>query len=451
MVAEESPSAAESMIDEQELVSSLIAWAQVTAQIRDKAGLDLSLAVRALAKLKGFKDDKSKAEALGRAALALAQVGNKKVLREALEAAETIQTDWIKASALGTMAQSMVQGGDRVAARGAARKALKAAQATSDERAKAYVLGIAAQALAQVSDKAALARALTEAEKIQSEPAKAHALGMVAQALAHIGNLDAASRAVQGALKAAEVIDGAERKVQSLVALVPVLARLDDLNTAHIVTHKALAAFDDMIRPIEVDPSTPGSISWPPFSPEQAVQALHAVIQAMAQVGDRSGLVQAFQRYHQRASIAITQALAQVGDVDKALEAANAIEGDQEKAQALEAVAQAVAQEGNKASLSRALTIVDSIPSEHKSRSLSKISLTFERFGESDLALSSWLSALKTVGVSGKVNFYEILSDGVSGLSAIRKFETLVKIDEMIKEVGDWLEPRSNTSPPGFT
>ncbi len=439
MVYEESLSVAETFIDEQNLVSSLVAWAEVLAQVADKVGLDREVAVRALAKLQGIKDDKNKAEALGTAAPALAQIGDKKVLGAALAVAETIETDWIKASALGTMAQSMVQGGDREAARRTAQKALKAAKATIDERAKAWVLGIAALALAQVGDRAGLAQAQAAAETIQYEPAKVHALGIVAQALGDVGEVDAARRAVQGALKATEVIEDAERRVQSLVALAPVLARLDNLETAQMVTQRAFAAFEDMIRPIEVDYLTPGSISYPAFSPEQAVQALHSVIQAMAQVGDRSGLVQAFRLYPKRASIEIAQALAEVGDIDTALAAANAIADDQDKAQALEAVAHKVAQEANKASLSRALTIVDSIPSEHKARSLSKISLTFERLGESDLALSSWLTAVKSVDVTGKVNFYEILSDGVSGLSAIRNVGTLVRIDEIIKEVSGWL------------
>jgi hypothetical protein len=96
-------------------------------------------------------------------------------------------------------------------------------------------------------------------------------------------------------------------------------------------------------------------------------------------------------------------------------------------------VSQAVAQDGNKASLFRALSIVDSISAEHKPRSLSKIALICERFGESDLALSSWLAALKTVCVRKKANYYDVLSDGVSGLSALRKGETLVKIDKRIR------------------
>lgn len=439
MVAEELSSAAETTVDEQELVSSLVSWAKVAAEVGDRAGLDRGVAVKALAKLKSIKDDKRKAEALGTAAPALAQVCDKRLLREFLAVAETIQTDWIKASALGTMAQSMVQGGNGAAAREAAQKALAAARATSDERAKAWVLGIAAQALAQVGNIAGLSQAVKVAEAILYEPAKAHALGMVAQALAHVGQVEAARKAIQGALITTELITDPEKRVQSLVTLAQALAYLDDLPSAQMLTQRALATFEEMIRPIEVDHFTPGAISFPSFSNQQVVQALQVVILTMAQVGDRSGLVQAFQMHHQRASVAITTALAKVGDMDTALAAANAIADDQERAQALEAVSQAVAQEGNRASSFRALSIIDSIPFKHKARSLSKMSLTFERLGESDLAIWTWLSALKAAYVRGEISYYEILSDGISGLPALRQVDILVNIDKSIKEVSGWL------------
>jgi hypothetical protein len=437
-MSQEAESSKEAAIDKPEFVLSLIDWVKVLAQAGDKAELG-----RVLETAKTIGDDREKVRVLEAVAQSMAQAGDRAGLNRVLVIAQSIYTDWLKASALTAVTQGLAQVGDGEAARGAAWIALEAAKATRDEQAKAYVLGLAAQVLAKIGDKKGLNQALAAGEAIHYEQAKAHALGKIAQALAQVGEVESAGRVVQEGLKVTERIENADRKVQSFVDLAQVLVQLGDLKTAQMVSQKAWAAFLDMVRPIASDPFTPGSITPPPYSHEQALQALKAVVQAMAQVGDRTSLVQALEynrKYTEELRDSVAQALAQLGDIDKALEIAKEIEHEEEKARVLDAVAQVVAQRGNKGNFQGAIQIVESIPvNEYKTRALINLSLTFERLGDSTLALSNWRTALKTDCTAGKANFYQILSEGISGLSAFRHGETLANIDEIIEEVSGWL------------
>ena len=368
---------------------ALIAQAMVRAGDRTRAQQVLE---RALTAVEHEPDNDRSACLLATVALAMTEAGNaasaQQVLDRALTAAEkptfSEQHELALAAVAQAMAETMAQSGDLPSALAAAERipdylehralanvAVARAMTRAGDLAGAeqvlenQVLAIAdwvhdydylgrrrralivvAQAMAQDGDSAGarqtLRRALAVAEKTRQGPfgSNAEALAAVAEAMAQAGDL-------VEALAVAENISDiwVQQRVEAFAAVAAAMAQAGDRTGAQQTLGWALAAAERI----------------PPFSfePIKRERALAAVAQAMAQAGDRIGAQQTLEQalavatstelYSSTADLAVlVRAMAQTGDLARASAIAENIPYDSGRAPALAAVAQAMAEAGDR-------------------------------------------------------------------------------------------------------
>ena len=163
---------------------------------------------------------------------ALARVGWRD---EALVVAERIEESELRARTLGDLARVLVRVGDPDGVRDAAENALKAAEQTKEPRARAHARANALSAMAWTN----IDMVLDVAWGIEEAVMRVQALVEVADILARMGSLDRARSVVENAVRAAEQVEGPQERVQALVEVADILARMGSLDRARNVVENA--------------------------------------------------------------------------------------------------------------------------------------------------------------------------------------------------------------------
>jgi len=102
-------------------------------------------------------------------------------------------------------------------------------------------------------------------------------------------------------------------------------------------------------------------------------------------------------------------------------------------------VAQAMAQAGDKKGLLQALAATDAIDAEYyKALALSTVAQAMAQVGQDTKALQVLRNAFRTSRLALRQSVFEVLKNGAGTLAAIDKGQTLGKIYEAIQEVDGW-------------
>ncbi|WP_448590879.1 hypothetical protein [Thermoflexus hugenholtzii] len=187
----------------------------------------------ALKAAEGIDEAWSRAEALRKIAVAMAEAGQgeraKEVLNQALKAAEGIDEAWSRAEALKEIAVAMARAGEL-------EQALKAAEGIDEAWSRAWALRAIAVAMAEAGQgeraKEVLNQALKAAEGINKAWSRAEALRAIAVAMAKAGELEQA-------LKAAEGIDVAWGRAEALRAIAAEMAKAGEVEGAAGIVEQA--------------------------------------------------------------------------------------------------------------------------------------------------------------------------------------------------------------------
>ena len=125
--------------------------------------------------------------------------------------------------------------------------------------------------------------------------------------------------------------------------------------------------------------------------------------------------------------------------INQALAAAEAIQNEWHKASALSAVAQAMAQAGDKEGLHRALAAAEAIEDEEdKASALSGVAQAMAQAGQHTKALQVLRNAFWTSRLAGRKTFFRVLENGAEPLAAVDRGKTLWKMYEAMQEVDGW-------------
>jgi tetratricopeptide (TPR) repeat protein len=369
---------------------------------------------QALAAAETIDSDWDKASELGWVAEALAQAGEIKGLNQALEAAEAIENELNRVMALGNIARALVQVGEK----NGLDRALGAAAEIRDGSAKAFALDMLAPVLAQSGE---LNRALEVAETIENEGNRASALSQMAEILAQVGNRVGLDRVRM----AATAVEGQDAKALVLSGLVRALAQVGEFDRAlaeveaiGVEEHRASALsgvvqalaqageFDRALAEVEAIGIE-----------EHAVSALSGAAQALARAGEEGRAVDVANKalavaeaigddeYKAYALNEVAQAMAQARDqagLDRVLTAAAAIKFPDFQLEALNGVAEAMAQARDEAGLGRALAAAEAIEDEDfRASALSRVATAFAQMGDDAQALAITEQVLVATEVTG--------------------------------------------------
>ena len=370
----------------------------------------------------------------------------------ALEIAATMNDPFYQAEALGTVAQAVAQSGDVAAAREIAAQAQAVAYSDSDIEDEDRMLGAVAEAVARAGDHVA-AREIAASLTKPSE--QAHALAAVVEAVAQSGDLTVASEiAVQAqavaysipadtwgkdgvlrvvakavaragdhvaAREIAASITDAHDQDWALTAVAAAAARSGELRAAREIaasitdSHeqvKALAAVQEVLEQ-SGDLAAAGEIAGEAKAMAYSIsdslhrdRALHAVAQAAAESGDHAAArdiaASITPDFRDWALRELAGTVARLADHTAARDIAASITNLRDRARALAAVAQAVAQTGELGAAceiaSEAESAARSIPDDDSDQAEALAAVAQARALSGDLAAAREIAASITPG-----------------------------------------------------
>ncbi len=293
-----------------------------------------------LTEIKGIKDPLKRVEAL--VSLAAEMLPSRaEVLEQALEAANSLQNEGLKAQALTAIAPQLKES-DRLTA---LKQALDAAQAIEDESSRARALGAIAPQLRE-STPELLKQALESAQALPSEYDRAQVLGAIAPQLR-----ESTPELLKQALEAAQAFQSRHFRAQALGAIAPQLRE----STPELLKQALEAA---QALPSEYDRAQALSAIAPQLSESDRLTALKQFLEA----------AQALPSEHSRA-LALGAIAPQLSESDRltalkqALEAAQALQSGHFRAQALGAIAPQLSESTPKL-LKQFLDAAQALPSE---------------------------------------------------------------------------------------
>jgi hypothetical protein len=417
-------SAAEEMHDERAQLEALAAISVVLAQMedRDKAR---SLLARVLAGAELIGHQASLVKALVATAPALAQVGDREGIAHALQIAEQLKDNELRAQALAALAPALAQVGDREGVKHTLTMAEQFKGSNSDLDLLAEVLAALAPALAQVGDREGVKRALTMVEQLLEEKdprvsgLSAEALAALALALAQVGDRELLTHT----LMVVEQLEVDVLRAIALVGMAPALARIGDREGLGRVLQMALELIDHdyyiyyhyhaealaAIALILAQTGDQESVAHALLRIEQleddhaSADALAALAPALAQLKDQKGLARAITKVEQfenhfasaDALAALAPALAEIRDrngLARALQLAVELGHDRSRATPLAALAPALARIGDREGLARALRIAMQMGYDDLNKALPPVVGALVLVGERDRALKALLT-----------------------------------------------------------
>jgi tetratricopeptide (TPR) repeat protein len=279
-------------------------------------------------------------------------------VEQALVAAQAIQRDIDKASALADVARTLIQAGQTD-------RAVTVAQLINkDEAKKAKVLAGVARTLARAGQ---TDQAVTVAQCINEDKAKAEALGDVAEALAEVGQTDQA-------VTVAQCINEDKAKAVALADVAKTLTQAGQTNRAVTLVKQAAA----VAQAIEND--------------YDKASALTAVAGALAEIGRTDEAVAIFKQVVNNAQAitdggtkagtlaAVAKTLIKAGQIDRAVSLTQALEN---RAWLLRDVAEALAEAGQE---DHALTVVRTV--QDRCLALHQVAQGLARAGQTDRAVA---------------------------------------------------------------
>jgi tetratricopeptide (TPR) repeat protein len=273
-----------------------------------------------------------------------------------------------KAQAVENLAQALAQAGNKRIISDVATRALTMVETIAEQNWKAGALVALIQALGLAEDKVGLDRALTIAETVGDESRKGQALCAVVQVLAKAREFDRA-------LAVAENIGDEEARTEAFGEVVHALAQVGEYDRALLVV--------EAIR-----------------HPEQKATALSEVAQALAEITVEKERAINIANRALAAAEAIRKGFSPIGDLNMQVE--QTIGEEAVKANALSAVAQALAQKGK---FDWALTVAEAVGDTgydaQRAIAFSMVAYAMAEAGEMERAANAVNRALAVIEVIG--------------------------------------------------
>jgi tetratricopeptide (TPR) repeat protein len=354
----------------------------LSVQIGSRSNAWQTFRIKILLYSQGFRlNDK---EASIEIATALAYAGES---RSALKVLDRIGNDYSKANALGKVAESYIQLGDKEKSSALLSDMIKIAE-RMDDGGKAYALRLIGESYIQLGDKGKAGSLLSEqvkvVERFSDDPYKAHVLSEIARSYVRLGEAMKAGAFLKEAIDILERTSDDQSKAHTLGAIADSYSEIAE-------TLKDGAPLKEAIK-------AAGQIR----DSRTKAASLSKIIQSYARLGEKmkdgsllkEAIKAAVQIGDYRSLGAIVESYAGLGDKEKArvmrehaIRTVERISGNQSKAYALRVISLSYADRGktlrNGALLKEALKIADQINDGHsKAAVLSAIRTSYAQLGE---------------------------------------------------------------------